>query len=717
MADLGTIDYTNVNAGTRVVDRSAEVRAIGQGLSVAKTIIDETIIGNETEKMENAIDKQAAEYANDIAQDTTSSVAPYDPNSPEGKLANRMDQLDAVMRQGKPSAVTKAQLEIKSILATAKVKYPWLYDRLQSRAGAVAAGSATLQELGLLEESVGAAAKTAQAEYDAIINHARTVLKIDPSIDPRSPKFRRLYAEKQALYDNATTQEFLTASALADAASNFNNPQTYQTLKQAFVGELNHMSREYTKIFEDFEWDKLHREVQKGDQGDLQYIENWKNSSAGNLRLRLTVMQAELKQVARSITPEQRQDPRGAEWVKIFEDAVSEVDMLISAVDKMSEDLPSAVDQIDTAIRIRAHVAYNRLSEPGKTSTAFFNSGVGKTMVELAGQAKNPEGINLANQISLIQQTHLGEIYDELFDPNNVGAARATVFNSTGALQIRPGASAAEIRTVIRDRMADPNNSFIIPTNTNQDQQIAALHNMEVFRREWQKAQSVLPNASPDYANNTLLGITYSLEYMNSDLDKPKNATEYVLKSLSDGSLEQAVDVALKSPDNGRRNAFASAATDWYASTRPDRRRAEMGQLFNNHLIEGQVAAGEVVTIDLAALDKGEFKYKINDKKLEDLAKYYQANSFSTLNTYEKGLQKARDKVDEIMGQITQEMQQQIAIERLLVKARSPDGVNFQQPPEDWASFFLGSGSATPGSAWANVFDGSFSQGTLNRSL
>ena len=54
MADLGNIQYTNVNQGTRIVDRSAETQAISQGLGVAEQVIKGTAVGVAEAEMEEA---------------------------------------------------------------------------------------------------------------------------------------------------------------------------------------------------------------------------------------------------------------------------------------------------------------------------------------------------------------------------------------------------------------------------------------------------------------------------------------------------------------------------------------------------------------------------------------------------------------------------------------------------------------------------------------
>lgn len=705
MSDLGNIQYTNVNAGTRVVDRTQEARAIDQGLGAAKKVIDDTIIGGVTDDMNEALEDQAAASAS-LANELPPEMQ-FPEGSTEAYLENRVERLQAVIAQGQSSARTSAQMQIQGILADAKVNYPWLYDKLQARASSVMAGSQEMTQLGIDDSLRTSAAQTAQDQYDALVKDARAEfpkgLGIPESIPINSPEFKELYAKRSHLRNNYTTNQVLTTMDMSNAQYVFNNPVALAALNEQIFGETGSLQGTFQKMRSTYKFWEVMEQVNKGSKGNLEFINNWALTYGEPWKQELVSLKAKMQAGIENIEPAAQVDPRGQNMVKTMKDRMAIIDNMISTVNSMQGNVPSAIQQLDTSMAVLRNSSFQRLPESGQAFYAWIEDGPGKAIIEIMAEAKNPEGINLLNNIALASQSFMKGSHPEFFDPTHpeyMGNLQTSIFHTTGSLNLPDSPSSEEVTAGIRDRLSGTDPTFIMPTRNNEEMTIAALKNMEEHKNLWAEAKRVIPNAGADYANNALLGTTYSLEYLNSNLDQPKNADNDVLRMLSDGTLDTAVDVSLENGPSGERNAFAVAASEFYAKTKPEERKQEMRNMYRNDRLFGtDVTLAQVVKVDVTALERGEFKYKIDNEALKPVVA-----RLATRGRVTGSLQRAQDLVNEKMNQIQQEMQQQIQIEMLLNRARSVDGTNFSMQ-DDWLNHYLGQGNAEPESAWAYVFN------------
>ena len=262
MAELGPIQYTNVNQGTRVVDRSLESRAVAQGLDIVKKTVDEGIKAKVTGDMLDAIDETSSEVK-------VYEPAEFTPGSREAYLSSKLDRLNSVIEQGDVSRQTWAQMQVDRVLAEAQTKYPWMFDELQSRAGAVKAGSARLKQLGIDDAARSDAAKMAQEEYDTIVDHGRLDwenggLGIPDEIDPRSEYWIQMYDKRQALRNHQETGTRLAGMAVANAQLDIHSPGNFERLSTELQGRISLISASYEGIKERNNWRVYLGEVRKG---------------------------------------------------------------------------------------------------------------------------------------------------------------------------------------------------------------------------------------------------------------------------------------------------------------------------------------------------------------------------------------------------------------------------------------------------------------------
>jgi hypothetical protein len=711
--DLGQIGYTNENAGTRQVDRSAELRGIDQTLRVGKHIVDEGVKAKVTGEMLTSLDQAVAD----------SEVSPipfveYDPRSREAHLSKRMDKLQGVIAQGRRSSVTAAQMQIDNILAEAQTKYPWLYDDLARRASVVVSGSAQFEQLGIDDQLRGQNAKDAQEQYERITGHAYKNwsdggLGISEELDPRDPLFLKQYKERQEYRELYEESQITVGMALANAGEDMYGPEG-DSLAASLQGRTNLIRGRLETVFQDNGFDRYKAAIGKDDPASLALLDSYHTDFARPVIVQLEAEKNALRDLFYdNIPPNGLETGRGKILKQQLEDALGEIDQIITSVNKTGEELPSSIQAIERAMAIRNAESFGGLSHVGQMQTAWFTSGPGKTYLEIIAKLPNPEGVIELFENALSFQSNLADL-ENLWaegrgDPNPLlggsshGQQAAALFNSTGALNIQPGASGTEILDTIERRFRDPYATFVVPATGQEDNQALLLQTMDMHRQLWDLAGKTSSDASPEFADNVLLGETYSLHNANGEAYKPKNVQSYILGALADSATTQVIERSLQGGERGKREAWAMAAEDFYTNTNPQERRLAAGERYKQESYGGK-ALSELVFLDTGGLQHGRFELIFNEDVVTEAAKHQAAGGAGFMTTpadLERYKKKVRRSVSEAMFEIETEMRQQIEIEMNIARAKgSTRDIEF-------LSFFEGRGDpqAETMGTWYQMFN------------
>lgn len=725
MADLGDIQYQNETAGTRIVDRTLESRGIAQGLVVAEKAYNEGVLANETSKMMTVIEDQAAMSAGQLAQRTDEVV----PGSTEDFLTKRLATLQNTVAQNSGSAKTSAMMRIQGVLSDAKVNHPHLYEKLQARAGAVVAGSESMTQLGLDDQTRSARARGAQAQYDAIMGNATTAwdkggLGIPVDLHFADPEFQRLYKERSQLRNDLTEAEITVAMAMANTRAHAIHAMPQ--LQEALLGERGALPLQLRGLEQKYDLAGVLDMQGRQDSEALRFMEDWATDGGFKYTSELRAMRDKYKLEWARFDVTLKNSPEGEQLGKSLQVYTDIIDAQIKAIEDLANGLPGAEDRIRSNRALMQNSQFLSLDDNQQSFLAWQSSDMGQTMIEVMSMGTSPDAQSLVEYMGLVGNTVFGGMYPEHFDPTHPdydATNRINMWKSTGALNLPPDATAPQILSSINDVFLDPNGTFVVPASNNQEQTLAALHQEKLHLDMWKRAATIPNGASSRFADETLLGLTYSMEFLNGTEAEPANVTEEGLNYLADGSLAAAVDASLEGGKSGRRSAFASTAGAFYVSSRPGRRKEEIKQQFAREpLARSSVTLAEVVSINYDALVKDQFQYKIDNAGLQtiasSLADQGSRNRFISTGSLtaeeadrqnERYLGEARQLVETKMATIQEEMQRQISIERLLNKARSVDGVNFARK-DDWSTFFLGAEGADGQNktAWVNVFGGSY---------
>ena len=710
--ELGSISYTDVNSGTRPVDRSDEARALGQALSTTKTIIDESIKADVGGDVEDVLDQhaKAAQMEQNLPQE-----AQYEPGSEEAYIISRIDRLNAVIAQGKSSQRTAAEMAIRALQTQAQQKYPWLREEIARRVDSTVAGSSRMLEIGLADQYKSEAAQAAQKEFDDVVDNARKAWKdggmaMPYWLSPNDPEWYHMYGERMRMRQRDNAESVLTAMSLVNAQSNFNDPTYYNNMKDNLQSQYGQIESTILEVKDKYGYNDIVRVLQSGAGSEgLGTIQEWQ---AVNLPLMIEELEGKRQEILDVfnvwMTPEMRGTERGKLFETVLNDELSVFDTMISGLQKFGEDMPSAVQIIDTALAVRAHALYQVQTERNKNFMAWSLSDFGKLALEFAANEVNPDGLTLGMELSVAAQSFMGAMDRANFDPTHpdyapsVGAA---IYNSSGILQIRPGATADIILKVMRGRMADPAKTFTINALDNEEQTVAAMQTFEWHDKLWKYIMRTRPDAGPEYANEMLLGSTYSLLFLNTNPQKYKNIQEGVLERLANPATMNAVTASLKGQESGARNTFAEQANEIWLDSKPAERREAMRQAYQEQPIEGSVPLANMVFIRPAMLEEGKLEYRVNPKPLVDklLERQFAPGVKIDESMRRQAEVRAYQIIDRAMAPIIKEANQQIAIEMMLNRARSTTGVLSEQ--DNWASYFLGQAAATRGAAWADIFN------------
>ena len=711
--DLGDIKYTNVNAGTTPVGDEGVTQGVVKALQLGKQLRDDYVIG---EVKGDALEAIAVQQADSQVVETP--VVEYEKGSREAYILQRVNQLEGVMAQGDISQRGLAELSVKNLIAEAEIKYPRLAQEIRQAGMQILQSNAGLEKLGIDDHLRGVEAEKASNMYTAMVDKAQLDWSkggygIDPSIDPRSEQFAIQYAEnaqyKRTVEDGARSLAILTANAQSSAQAAMT---TLPRIMDELQGKYSQIDAQYTDWTKTYKLDEVWKEVAKGEQGDMVFIENWRSVHGSQMKLAVLKFRAQVQALAnQTISPGvEGFVPQMATYKDRFDDLFAELDGFVKFIDSASEDLPGALQQMQTLMTIRGNTPYfaSTQSNPEHANvTSFMTHGPGRVLSEVAANLPSTNGISLANKYSSSIQSVLGTMYPEWFKqgPGKWARDNAVYYGSTGALQIPPGAPAGEVEQAIVSHLQDGKNSFMIPTKTDEEEIVAALHNAQTHATLWEAAESTVTVAHPDYANNALLGLTYSLTFLNQNARKPADVSADVMTILEDGGIERAVDISLAGNDAGRRQAFAKAAETFYLQSKPIKRRQEHIAEYQSKVING-VPLSDLARVDADAINKGEFGWIIQPETLEVAAKSEQARRQASRSniSIEQARSLVESEVNRTMGEIRQEVNKQVRIERTLNKAKADNPDSFRQE-DSFTAIFKGENDPDQKRAWAYGFE------------
>lgn len=701
MADLGSIQWQNPNAGTQRIDRTQEVRGIYQALGAGKMVLDETLKSNLEGDVISELEEAVANV--DVLDATTDGGPLWDPNGPEAYISNRFDKLQHVIKQGNTSQVTLAQNEITTLVAKAQLKYPWLADDLARRARRVVGASDEMQKLGLADAQQQAASANAQAQYDLALSQAYADVDeggmgIPEYLHPNDPEFQRMWREGasyRAKADYMERESHLSALKGTHMASWWD-----RWAKEYSVGETSGLNYSLWQIKKKYNIDE-YLNTATSSTPDQVLIENFKTT--------LPFIQEDLNGELAKIEAFKQSIPanvKNSDEYAAIEDTLASGVEQINLYKKLYEDVGAGIDGAETRLKsamlLRNWTRLQGSSEEARAYSDFIQSNEMDFLLKAGEYYPTVTSITLKKFLQEGATSALGKTWPELVDPDSV---LGTTFNASAeSLQIPLDAPVDQVVSALNNRMQDDTNSWIVPTNTEEEQKVAALMTMQTFKGLWKEAKNVVSDTDPSWASRTLFGLAYPLSYLNERSDATGEVRERILPTLADPDTMEAVEIALADANIGQRQAFGRLAEKFYVDSGYDDRRQEVAREYRNTVIDGVNVSDLVKLHEVDLQEKGELRWVIDKDAVARAAKTRAVRQVGARVSGNNTRRQIEEELATMTNKWTKEVNQQIAIERMLNKAKAVDANSFVLEDE-YLEFFLGNGPVgTNENAWVNVF-------------
>jgi len=623
MAELGSIQFNDVNRTQRRVDRTQEQRALASALNVAEGAINEGVKASVTGDMIDAIDQTVAE-SEAINVENPEVVQREFADPEQAKLAQTIDRWKIQAEQGNSSQRTLAEIRIKEILNKAQGRYGWLAEGLQQRAGLVMAGSAELQTLGLYDAAAKQAGSTAQSDIQKLKDYAYKKwedggLGMSPDLEFGSPEWIGQYVEFDSLRQQHQANERLIGMTISNRDASA--IQIESSVSLALQGKFSTVRASRHKTFNSNGFEAALAEAQKGEEANLDVLAQFHGTGAPIIIDTLEQDKVEARQLYNEqIKGLLQGSPSGLRVKAQLDDFIAETDSIISAFKSSVDMMPDALKQIATSNAIRGANLMRGMSTPHRNLTAFL-SGPGKNLVEVAKLAVSGPGLRQANDLGTLGVGAMAEMF-----PNFVGenmteeGAQVMSFITTGQGGITSDMTPMEINKYLDKIQHDTDDPYYVGTKTDSDELEAAFSSVDMHRRLFNAALETPEYATPEAAGDYLTGMNYSMRTFNRIPQKPEDLSTMVRSALSDDRLLSAIDIVGDDDQANKRRAFGVTAKEWYESTDPRGRQQKIIQRYQTHRIDN-IPLSSLAEVDITSMqDEGVFRYEINAEKAEKLA-------------------------------------------------------------------------------------------------
>jgi len=682
MAELGSINFTDVNRGTRAPDRREEARALDNTLRTGAQAVKQGILAQATEDFQSAIDDQMAGATD--APNPIDTDAVIDPNNAEAKLKHDMDRWKLQAENGSTSQRALAEMNIKKILGVAQARFPFMVDDLQRRAGMVISGSAEMQALGMYDaegkaEAARANQQIADMQKHAIADWEDGGLGISPSLEVGSNewvsqfvKFDEMRSTQQA---NARTVGMFLSNRDASGA----RMEEAVTLALQGQGSLA-MAGIHSALSTNGFFDQLEN-LKRGAQMDLSSLELFKTEQAPRIKMQAQQNVTELLDLYNSkVVGAVQGSPSGQRIKEMVDDHVDAMNRTIALLESSMDDMPDALHVIDSIYSIQGMEVHKGLTIPQQKYSAFMN-GPGGFNLEIAKLSHTGSGLDLGEGMGALSVSILEEQF-----PDWIGAAptpsalSVQAFNTSGQGRISSSMTAQGVNEALTKQQRDMTSPFYVPTKTDSDEQVAAFWNIDQHMRSWDTALSGPESGwDPKLAAQTLTGINYSVLAFNAVEDKPQDLSVMIRAGLSDDRLLHAIDTVGDDQQYvNQRRAVGATLKRWYANTNPAVRREVMLNRYNTQTIEG-IGLKRLVRINVDEMqDNGNFAWSEDPRDFKTavdrrFARFQQLDTVDSLDqvrrthrTRAEAELSVREELIDAMGPIDREVNESISIERNL---------------------------------------------------
>jgi len=582
MAELGTIDYTNLESGAvRPSEGTELVRGIGQALDVLGQYHLDDVLGDFRGEGQQIITQERED-----ALTATVFESPSELEGEAGRIQRRARRLHNVAAKGDSSQRALAELELKRLLGNAQAEHPKLARHLQQEFGQLITSSSKLDEIGLIDSINKANAKQAEAEFRDMVDFARDPengLGMNPSIDPMSAQFAQEFSMRSRMRDTINLNKLkVQYAASATDMDMRTKSQYYNEALQGFGNVVNGSVDQYRPTL------LLYRaEIAKPDgQRNLAFMQNFAENIRPAIIEKLNFQKQQLRSALDQLVPtlEERATPFYTQMQTRTEDVLKQVDDLITAFS--SEDT-AAMDHQIASWRIRNATMRNQNPRYNAMLTAFdpATEGFGEFYKAIAPYDQTGYAVMLGQAIAEPSMKAIQSLIGNIPEGEVVPFIMEETFMRGGQGRISNAATPTQIRNVLRSNWGTQD-GFYGDANSTEEEDIAkSLGHLELLR---QNARTAVDTKSPFTAGQFLTTGTNALMVMDSLGNPSDQQIEMTEDIIADRNVFEASLLEGNGQNRNRRMAFAESAQDFYANTRVAERKQQWKRALEVPAIGGE---------------------------------------------------------------------------------------------------------------------------------
>ena len=572
MAELGNIDYTNLEAGVVSPSRgSEEVRALGQTLSAIGELHKEDVLGDYREEQNQIIKEHREEATTATVFEGASTL-----EGEAGEVQRRAKVLQAQLEQGNSSQRALAELEMKKLFNKYAETNRLLADELRKEFGLAVTMDTRLEEIGIIDSINKTNAQLAQGAYNDMVGHAHKKwedggLGIDPRLNPSDPRFATEYAERQQVRD--LQQQNQVNITLAATIGDMEVRQKQEIVEKAVFGKGNLIVQQFDQDEEILR--RYRTELGKGkDSWDLEFMQQFKDVYRPAMLERARLAKQEMARLLPGIyrTTAQRNSPEYARSQAMVQDVMDMIDLHVAALNTEDRD---AADIAQAATR-RTMYEMRRDNRPLDNFMAIWDprmEGVGAAIdvigkLDLTGAAVNYRnvvgGVGLKAVADAFQGLDRADVMTEVF----IGSGQGRVVDN-----MDPNT----IRNTLKGNWSGTEGFYGIANQSDKDNKKRALAHLELLH---QNALDAAASKSPHAVGLFMTNATNALDVMTALGNVGKDQIDAAADILSDPAIFNAALTEGNGKNKNRRVALGDAAQDFASvANLPGRLQAAQAEL------------------------------------------------------------------------------------------------------------------------------------------
>ena len=272
------------------------------------------------EEVEIDFSKEERVYDNGLGVDPTAQF-----------FHDKMRKISKMRAKGNSSTQALADLQMKQVLAEAKVKNPRLYDELESEYVRTVRYDPRYEALGLLDEMNKEQSLSMDKQMQAYIDHGYKRVQdgglgIPRTIPSDSLAFHDLYVQNQRM---RAQEQSNTLWLQANLANNERSAyEKYAVLHDTLVGEYSVFNEEWSEIMRDAaRANTAARNIasNKASQEDLEIMGQWDGGVRAEAEARLMSQIQQNESIKARISPNDRNTDAGKAMIQLLDDKTAEL--------------------------------------------------------------------------------------------------------------------------------------------------------------------------------------------------------------------------------------------------------------------------------------------------------------------------------------------------------------------------------------------------------